>query len=132
MYVEESLKDQVDTTETGEQMDAEKEHLDLCCEEEGIEDDPQYYHLNPQDLLEQNCSSSFGPKLCKKLQLEDYQVLEEKTQQLDDCQTKVLDMAVQFARDTVKSSKPPNVAPNGPKFVVTGVLVTKVKPKSRV
>ena len=69
MYVEETMKDQVDTEEIGAQMDAEKEHEDLFCQEEGCEDDPVYLHLNPEELLEQNCFDSLGPKFCKRLNL---------------------------------------------------------------
>ena len=120
MYVEETMKDQLDTEEIGAQMDAEKEHEDLFCDKEGCEEDPVYFHLNPQELLEQNCFDNLGPKLCKRLELEDYQILEKKTQQLDADQMMVLTKAIEFAKGLRKSAKPPNIAPEAPKLVVTG------------
>ena len=119
MHVEESLKDQVDLSEVGEEIDAEEIQEGLDCEEEGIEDDPQYHHLNPEGLLDKSDVHS-GSRLCKQLDLEDYQKLEEKTMQLDTDQMTVLEKAVNFARDTIKSSKPPNLSPVAPKLVVIG------------
>ena len=61
-----------------------------------------------------------GPKLCKRLEIYDKHILDEKTKQLDDDQMLVLNEAIEFAKDTRKSTKPPNSAPVPPKLVVTG------------
>lgn len=119
-YVEEVLKNQVDTEKVGAELDPEKEHADHICEEEGIEDDPAFYHLNPEDHLEDSCLNTAGPQLCKRFRLEEDEILKEKTQQLDDDQMLVLTKAIAFAREVVKSRKPHNVAPKAPLLVVTG------------
>ena len=49
IYVEEVLKNQVDTEETGMSIDAENEQEVMDCEEEGIEIDQLYEHLLPGD-----------------------------------------------------------------------------------
>ena len=45
-YVEECMKNQVDTEEIGQILDSEKEQDVLECEEGGNEADPLYDHLN--------------------------------------------------------------------------------------
>ena len=120
MYVEETLNNEVNTDETGNEVDAEKEHDILECLDQGDEDDPQYQHLNPDGLIENPFPNYFGNRICKQIQLKESEVLERKTKSLDKNQRKVQDIAIKYARDTVKACKNPNRAPEAPKLIVTG------------
>ena len=120
MYVEESLKNEIETEDTGIDLDAEKEQEIDDCEEEGDVEDPQYSHLNPDEFLKNHGASNIGVKITNQLILLESVILDEKTQRLDEWQRKVVDIGIQFARDTVKARKPPNRTPDAPRLVVTG------------
>ena len=100
-------------------MDAENEQNILDCAEEGEEEDPLYQHINPEGFLHNPCPIN-NNQLCKQLQLDETEILNNKTQQLDEDQRRVVDIGIQFARDTVKSSKWPNKSPKAPKLIITG------------
>ena len=117
IHVEETLKNEINEEITGVEMDAENEQDILDCQDQGEEEDPLYSHLNPEGFLEKPCSNN---RLCKQLQLEESEALITKTQLLDENQRKVLDIAIQFARDIVKASKCPNTAAEAPKLIITG------------
>ena len=120
MYVEETLKNETETEETGIDLDAEKEQEIDDCEDEGNEEDPQYSHLNPDGFLNNPCESNMGIKITKQLILLDNELLNDKTKKLDEWQRKVVDIGIMFARNTVKARKTPNTALNAPRLVVTG------------
>ena len=74
---------------------------DLDCEEEGIEADPLFQHLdwgdhNEQDFLPSN-------DWCKKIDLKGDDQQCKEAQNLDRHQRKTLDIGLQFARDVVKA-----------------------------
>ena len=120
LYVEETLQNEASTEEIGNAVDAEKEQEIHECEEEGIEEDPMYCHLNPEGLLENLYVSNLGGAKTKQLIIEETEILYVRTQQLDQWQKRVVDIGIKFARDTVKSRKAPNNTPVAPKLVVTG------------
>ena len=115
MYVEETLMNEAETEETGKDMDAEKEQEIDDCEEEGVDEDPQYCHLNPDGFLQNPCESNMGVKKMHQLLVMEIGILEEKTQKLDEWQRKVVDIGMKFARDIVKARKSPNTIPKCPK-----------------
>ena len=119
-YVGETLRDQENDNEAGNEMDAEKEQEINECDEEGNEEDPQYSHLNPDGLLENPFASIIGVKMTKQLILQETHVLETQTQNLDAMQKVVIDLGIKFARNIVKARKAPNKYPEVPKLVVTG------------
>ncbi len=121
MYVQETLKEQ-SNVEAGEEMDAEKEQEIDECEEEGIEEDIQYSHLNPDGLLEgpSASASNKGSLMTKQLILQETEVLQNRTQKLDEWQRVVVDTGINFARNIVKARKAPNKLPEAPTLVVTG------------
>ena len=47
-FVEETMKNDLDVEETGEEIDPEKEKEDLECVFEGQDEDEQYAHLDPE------------------------------------------------------------------------------------
>ena len=120
IFVEETMNNQVDTDAVGKEIDAEKELDIIDCLEEGDKEDPIYQHLNPDGISNPSSLETLGNKLCKQIQIEEMVVLLEKTQKLDEDQRNVLDIAIKFARDTVKASKSPSSAPLAPKLIITG------------
>ena len=117
-YVEECLKNQVDTTEIGENLDAEKEQDVHDCEEEGNEFDPLYEHLK---LGNQN-ESDFNPsnQWCKTIELKDENEINKETQNLDRFQRKTLDIGLKYAKDIVKARHPKNHLPEATNVIVLG------------
>ena len=83
-YVEETLKNEADTDAAGIDMDAEKVQEIDECEEDGIEEDQQFMHLNPDGLMENTFASNIGYKITKQLILQEREILENNTQKLDE------------------------------------------------
>ena len=54
------------------------------------------------------------------MQLDEKKVLETNTMKLDEDKMKVLNISLQFAKDTVKAIKSPVQASEAPKLIVTG------------
>ena len=52
--------------------------------------------------------------------MEEYELLKARTLKLDPDQAMVLQKAISFVPDVVKSAKPSNLAPIAPKLIVTG------------
>ena len=117
-FVEETMKNQIETGEIGEVLDVENEKYIEECEEEGIEADPLYEHLDRGDHNE----NEFSPfsNWCKKIELVDEDLNMKKTQNLDKYQKKTLDIALKYARDLVKSHHYKNALPETPNLIVLG------------
>ena len=100
-YVEEVLKNETNTKETGEILDAEKEQDVMDCEDEGIENDPMYDHLDLGNHNEQE----FGPstKWCKTIELKEEETLSKEGKNLDRNKRKVLDIALKYAQKLSKA-----------------------------
>ena len=75
--VEEPMKNEVNLEETGENMDPEMHQDKIECEMEGLEEDDQYRHLDPDGLKENDV-----PNLAswyRKLEVKDQHVLEAES-----------------------------------------------------
>ena len=96
-YVEETMKNDLNVGETGEEIDPEKEKEDLECDMEGIEEDEQYVHLDTEGLKGKDIPNP--GTWFRKLQVLDLDTLEAKTNTLDKWQRKVLDVGIKFARN---------------------------------
>ena len=118
-YVEEVLKNEVNTEDIGDELDAEKEQQDADCEEEGNEVDPLYQHLDLGDHNEHEFTSTRA--WCKKIEIKDTEQLMLETQKLDMYQRKTLDICLTYARDIVKAQQHhKNALPEAPCLVVLG------------
>ena len=117
-YVEECKKNQVDTEEIGNILDAEKEQDILDCEEEGNEADPMYEHLDLGNHNEQEFSPS--TKWCKTIELKEEENLIKEAQNLDQFQRKTLDIGLKYARGIVKARHQGNGLPEAPNVIVVG------------
>ena len=76
-FVEEIMQQEVDVESTGENLDPEKHQEIMECELEGLEDDEQYLHLDPEGLKDINIPNISN--WYKKLELMDHQALVERT-----------------------------------------------------
>merc|ERR1719233_702505 len=116
-FVEESMKNELNLDEVETRMDAEKQQADLDCEEEGIEPDPQYEHLDLGDHNEHEFLPSTN--WCRKIDVKEEKLYEDAAS-LDMNQRKVLDICLKYARDVVKSRSNGNTAPIPPRLIVVG------------
>ena len=116
--VEEALKNDDKIEQIEEILDAENKQDNLDCEEEGIEADPMYEHLDRGDHSENDFLPSNN--WCKTIELKDDGELFNETQLLDKNQRKTLDTFLKYGRDILKARNSNNVIPEAPKVVVIG------------
>ena len=94
-YIEEALKNDVNIEEVAIILDAEKKQADIYCEDEGLEADPQYEHLDRGDHNELEFLPSTN--WCKKIDLKDDEQLHKEAQGLDRNQRKTFDICLKYA-----------------------------------
>ena len=111
-YVEKSNK--LDLEETGAELDPDHEQEEDELEDGEVEH-PEYEHLNPGEEEQPR-------DLCiyRKIDVPEWNELKETTLGLDPWQRRVVDEAVKFARDIIKSENPVNRRPNPPHLMVHG------------
>ena len=105
--------------ETGAEMDPEGEQDNEECNMEEIMLHPDFVHLNPQEFLELEKRSN-KEKTYRPIELDEIDVLKEKSRKLDFFQRKVIECGIRFARRVVKAIKVKNQAPNPPKMMIHG------------
>ena len=115
--VEEAINKDV---ETGADLDPEGEQANEDCEFENIVMHPDYEHLDPAEFLNNNKDSNKIEKSYRPIKVDDLNILNSKTRQLDFYQRKVIERGIRFARDVVKSINPKNSPPIPPKVMVHG------------
>ena len=89
------------------------------CEYEGIVNHPDYQDID-FEALESEVKKKNNEKSIKHFELDDLQILMEKTKNLDFYQAKVVEKAIAYSRRLVKSLKSKNKIPNRPKLMVHG------------
>ena len=117
-FVEETMKNDLDVEETGEEIDPEKEKEDLECVFEGQDEDEQYAHLDPEGLKDKDFPDPGN--WYRKLNVLDRDVLEDKTARLDKWQRKVVDIGLKFARGLKKFRSGFDSLPSAENLVVIG------------
>ena len=105
--------------DTGETLDPQGEQDVDDCEYEGIIDHPDFPDLDLEALEEEVKKKSFE-KTYKVMDIDDMEVLMEKTRNLDYYQRKVLEVGIRYARNIVKAIKSKNHLPTAPKLMVHG------------
>ena len=117
-FVEEVMKNEINLEETGDNMDPEMHQEDIDCELEGVEEDEQYRHLDPEGLKDRDIPDSTS--WYRKLEVKDQYVLEQETCKLDKWQREVVDVGLRFARGLKKHVKGLGNAPKPENLVVIG------------
>ena len=82
-------------------------------------DHPDYPDLDIE-ALEQEVKKKSIEKTYKAIELDEMEVLMEKTRKLDYYQKKVLEVGIRYARNVVKSIKSKNLIPKAPNFMIHG------------
>ena len=117
-HVEETLKFETKVEEVSNILDAQKKQDDMECEEEGVEADPLYEHLDLGDHNELETPPSRD--WYKTIELKDNDQLSKETQNLDKFQRKTLDIGLKYAREVVKARNHKNEIPDAPHVIVLG------------
>ena len=108
--------------ETAAALDPQGEQDNDECEEEGVIDHPDFLHINP-DLLDKETDENqkaSSPFIRIEVQTSDLPDLHEKIARLDLYQSEVVNIALKYARDLVKSRKPGNLPPVPPLLMCHG------------
>ena len=124
-YVAEAVKE-LDLTHVGETLDAEalKDNLEVLDEidEHGVEDHPDYEHCIPGDgeFQEDTGQVRDNGSVFKPVVMPPPEDLRKRLRRLDPYQRQVVDIAVTYCKDLVKSRKPGNKIPKPPLLMVHG------------
>ena len=110
-YMVEQANMELDTEETGAQMDAAYEQDQDECKEEGEYPHPDYLYLDTDGVEQQSKDTHVG-NIFKKMIIPPLGELREETRKLDKFQREALNLAVKYAKDVVKSRREGNNAPN--------------------
>ena len=116
-YVEQVKKD-IDLTETANKLDPAMEQENADCEEEDIDDHPDFLHIDPGQVVtdpETPSSSIF-----RRIVIPGVDELREKTRSLDYYQREVVNIGVKYAKDIVKSRREGNGSPVATLMMVHG------------
>ena len=117
-FVEEIMKNAVDVEDIGENLDPELQKAEIECEIEGVEDDEQYQHLDPEGMQDHRLPNPNN--WCRNLVLLDENILEKETQKLDSWQRKVVDSCLKYVRGLRKVSSGFENLPKPDNLVVIG------------
>ena len=93
------------------------------CELEGIDAHEDFQHLDPDTLTLPNEEKEDHIKhksLFREIDMPTDDELKQRIRSLDPHQREVVNIAIKYARQIVKSRKPPNRYPNGPLINVSG------------
>ena len=115
-HVEQANK-KIDTTEIGEQLDPALEQDNADCEEEIKEDHPDYEHIDPGQVTNENQTVT---SIYRRIELPTAEMMREKTRSLDNQQRQAVNIAVKYAKDIVKARKEGNSPPKAPLLMVHG------------
>ena len=115
-HVEQANKE-IDTTEIGEQLDPALEQDNADCEEEIKEDHPDYEHIDPGQVTNENQTVT---SIYRRIELPTAEMMREKTRSLDNQQRQAVNIAVKYAKDIVKARKEGNAPPKAPLLMVHG------------
>ena len=110
-YMVEQAEKEIDTEHIGIQMDPAYEQDQDECREAGDLPHPDYLHLDTDGIEKQDDSTNKG-NIFKKIFIPPIKELRGQTRKLDKFQREALNMAVKYAKDTVKSRRDGNIAPS--------------------
>ena len=118
-YVEEALE-KLNLEEVGATLDAAKEQEQSECEELMAELHPEYAHIHTDNVDKDEPPAERETHIYSKIDIPDINELKAKTRRLDQYQREVLNVAIKYAKDLVKSRRETNPRPRGPLYMVHG------------
>ena len=116
-FVEEVMKE-LDIEKIGCIMDPNLEQLNKDCEAEEFEDHPDFQHLDP-NMLDDN-ENVTSKSIYRTIEIKNLETLKENTRSLDIYQRKVVDIGVKYSKDLVKSRKNKSKLPSPVYLMVHG------------
>ena len=105
--------------EIGKELDPEGEQYIDDCENENLFLHPDYEHLNP-DKLGLTEKRLQNEKIYRPIEIDDINILREKTRKLDFYKKKVIEKGMKFTRQVVKALKDKNPPPKSLGIIVHG------------
>ena len=105
--------------EVGEAIDPEGEQEINDCENENLFMQPDFEHLNPDDLFLTESTAKYE-KTYRPIEIDGMKVLREKTRKLDFYQRKTVERGIQFSRKVLKALKDTNQPQKSLGLVVQG------------
>ena len=118
LMVEESTKE-VDLERIGIDVNAAFEQDQADCQQEGMIEHPNYMHLDTDGIDDMDGKKHAG-SVFKEILVPTVKELREDTQKLDRYQKEVLNIAITFAKDMVKSRREGNLPPTPIYLMVHG------------
>ena len=117
-YFIEQAKKQIDLSEIALQLDPALEQDKAECEEDGIEEHPDFVHYDPDQItIDENAPET---NIYRRIEIPNDDELKEKTRSLDKYQKEVINIGVKYAKGMVKARKEGNVPPKAPLLMVHG------------
>ena len=107
------------TKDVGDDLDPEGEQDIEECMNENLFLHPDYEHLDPEELNLRE-ETVRHEKVYRLIEIDQIDVLKEKTRNLDVDQKKVIEKGIQFSRKIVKSLRAKNSPPKSVKVIVHG------------
>ena len=109
-YMVEQSNKKVDMDVIGAELNPTYEQDQVECLEEGQSQHPDYLHLDTDGI--QNLENNNHPNsIFKPIKIPTIGELRKQTQKLDEYQKEILNIAVKYAKDIVKSRRDGNIAP---------------------
>ena len=112
----------IDMEKMGILLDPALEQENADCLLEGVEDHPEYFALDPEDLMvDDEESNEVNKSTYRSIAISDENTLRQRSRELDPDQRLIMDIAVKYAKDIVKSRekegnrppKPPTIMGHG-------------------
>ena len=113
-YVDEANLN-IDMERMGILMDPTAQQDNNECQDEGLEEHPEYLHIDPDDLqIQEDASMSASRHGYRSFEISDENDLKKRSRELDDDQRIILDRAIKYAKDLVKARRDGNKRPSPP------------------
>ena len=118
-YVAEAMLDDLD--KIGDQLAPTKEQDNYDALDEGVQDDPDYQHIDPDniDIPQEVKTSGYG-----KIIISDKDELHARTRQLDKDQRRVVNIIITYSRAVARAIKNNSPVPSPPHLMVHGAAGT--------
>ena len=114
-FVEEAIQ----TEEIGNTLDPEGEKDKKECEYEGVIEHPDFPEFDP-GIFEEDDKKGAAEKCYRPIEIDNLEILMEKSKNLDFFQKKVIEKGIHYARDVVKGIKSWNKTPDASLLMVHG------------
>ena len=117
-YHIEMIENDLDFTEVAKLLDPQGMKDNEECEDMD-EEESEFEHLNPDDLLSKN-DRPVSSGIYKKIEIPGDQELRKHSRDLDEFQVEVLNIVIKYAKDIVKARKQYNKHPVPPYLMMSG------------